>query len=72
MACSVWPCRIANGHAFGRVEILANLAPHEHHCSARHDGLAEIIVQILLRVGVFGVEGSNALVHGHETSLSLI
>jgi hypothetical protein len=47
-----------------RIEILRALAAQKDHRAARDDGLAEVIVELLFRVGVLRVELADAGV-GH-------
>ena len=57
---------VADGHAFVGVEILADLAAHEHHRPVRDHDLAEIIVELLLRIGFPGVELADAGMNWHD------
>ena len=56
MAWSAWRGGIAHADADRRIEILPDLAAHEDHAAARDDGLAQIVVELLLRIGIARVE----------------
>jgi len=60
---------IADRHALARVEILANLAADEHHRAARDDRLAQIVVELLLRISVPRIELAKARMN-HGAMLS--
>ena len=51
---------VAHAHAFGGVQVLADLAAHKHHKAARHHGLAQVVVEFLLRLGGARVEFADA------------
>ncbi|KAG0924697.1 hypothetical protein G6F31_019022 [Rhizopus arrhizus] len=56
---------IADADALGRVQVLADLPAQEDGTAARDDGLAQIVVELLFRVGCLGIEGAYALgLHG--------
>ena len=58
--CSVWAPGIARMQGRAGVQVLGYLAAYEHHGAPRHHRLAQIVVELLLGIGVLGVEGPNA------------
>ena len=60
MALAVWAAASPGCSDCARVEILGHLAAQEHHGAPGDHRLAEIVVELLLRIGVPGVEGPNA------------
>ena len=53
---------IADGDACRGVEILPDLPTNEDDAASRHHGLAQIIVELLLGIGILGVELADARV----------
>ena len=49
---------------------LRHLAAQEHHGALGNHALAEVVVELLLGVGVLGVEGADALVGSHSDQSS--
>ena len=48
-----------------RIEVLRTLAAQEYETTACNDGLRQIVVELLLRVSFFGIEGADTSVdHG--------
>jgi len=47
---------IADRHAERGVEVLTDLAAHEHHGAARHDHLTQVVIERLVGVGLAGIE----------------
>src|SRR5918995_1628890 len=62
---------IADCDALACLEILTDLAANEYHGPARHNRLAQIVIQLLLGIGVLGVEPAQPFVGGHPGSSSL-
>ena len=58
--------RIADGDALAVSRSCPIWPRNEDHGAARDHRLAEIVVELLLRVGVLGIELADALVDGHE------
>src|SRR3569833_590154 len=50
------PNGIADRDIFRGIELLPDLSAHEHHAAAGDHGLAQIIVELLLRIGIPGGE----------------
>src|SRR5713101_6576085 len=61
--------RIADRNAFRAVEVLADLAPNEHHAAFRYHGLAQIVIEALFGIGVLGIEFPDAGVSHAQWSL---
>ena len=57
---------VAESNRLPRVEILPDLAAKIDRITG-YDRLAEVIVEILLGVGVAGIEGPDAAVGSHES-----
>ncbi len=70
IACSVWAATSPTTDTLGGVEIPSGLAMQEHEV-VRHHGLAEVVVEPLLGVGVLGVEFADSRV-GHQRLLMLL
>ena len=56
---------VADADVLGRVEVLADLAAQIDGV-AGDDGLAQVVVEVLLRVGVPRVERADPPVDGHD------
>ena len=57
--------RIMACDVFGGVEVLGALAAQKHGPAARHHGLAQVVVELLLWIGVLGVElADTRMCHG--------
>ena len=56
IACSAWAAGSPMPTFDRRFEILSDLAAHEHRAAARDHGLAQIVVELLFRVGIAGIE----------------
>ena len=59
--------RISDCNAFPRVQILSDLAAYEDHGAPRDDGLTEVVVEFLFRIGVLGIERTDAFMD-HSSS----
>src|SRR5258708_19600353 len=56
-------CRVSHAHIERGVEILSELGAHEHHSTPCHDGLAQVVVELLFRVGIPRVELADTGMH---------
>src|SRR5215211_71650 len=63
--------RIARMQRPARVEILRHLTAQEYHRAAGNDRLAEIVVELLLRISLARVERTNASVRRHYSAAIL-
>jgi hypothetical protein len=55
-------CRVADSNTLRSLEVLADLPAHEDHRALGKNHLAKVIVELLLGVGVLGVELADLLV----------
>jgi hypothetical protein len=62
---------IAECNALACLEILTDLAANEYHGPARHNRLAQVVIEFLLGIGVLRVEPAQPFVGGHPGSSSL-
>ena len=56
--------RIADANIDRGIEVLPNLPADEDRAAAGDDRLAQIVVELLLRIGCTRIELTNARVHG--------
>src|SRR5450830_1577948 len=63
---------VTDADAFGGIQILPDLTAQEDGRAARDDCLAQVVIDLLFRIGVFGIESANARVFHESLSESVV